>query len=70
MLDQILHALLKFVTDKTVSRLIKVTKGHTSKHPNEIKKRHRSAKCSSDLKMSMGYFLPGKRYQFIFVATS
>ncbi|XP_050508157.1 uncharacterized protein LOC114343556 [Diabrotica virgifera virgifera] len=44
-LDKTLHALQKFITDKTVSRLIKLTKGHTSKQLTEIKKKHKIAEC-------------------------
>lgn len=40
-LDKSLHALQKFIRDKSVDRLIKLTKGKTSRHQQNINNRHR-----------------------------
>lgn len=45
-LDKTLHCLQKFMTDKSVDRLIKLTKGKNLKQLVDIKKRHRSAQCN------------------------
>lgn len=45
-LDKGLHALLKLIRDKSVQRIIKLTKGSSSSHISDIHRRHRSALTS------------------------
>lgn len=46
-LDKAIHALQKYVRDKTIDRIIKLTKGKCNEHLNRIKNRHRAAITNS-----------------------
>lgn len=70
-LDKSLHALQKFLRDKTIERLIKLTKGKSNEHTNLINKKHRLALTTSfklENKENV-YFLRNEQNQKQFAVT-